>query len=193
MWIEALLVTMRFLRTQIRNWRIWSDWKCNGLVPLVALALSRPEKALWWLLSQLLRYFFCGSCGNELKGLALVAWGQKSLLPCWLTLHSLFCYHKHSCGDTHKRHLGVFVCLFITQHFYCGQDCTWECARAHGTWMLPLLILAWETFQERYSAPPWVASEEKWKSDKGLNGEELDISLGCHQVYSWCIFRPPRW
>ena len=46
MWIEALLVTMRFLRTQIRNCRIWSDWKCNGLLPLVVLALSRPEEAL---------------------------------------------------------------------------------------------------------------------------------------------------
>ena len=73
MWIEELLVTMRFLRTQIRNFRIWSDWKCNGLLPLVALALSRPEKALCWLLSKLLRHFFGGSCGNELEGLDLVA------------------------------------------------------------------------------------------------------------------------
>ena len=72
-WIEALLVTMRFLRTQIRNCRIWSDWKCNGLLPLVALALSRPEKALQCLLSQLLRYSFCGICENELEGLALIA------------------------------------------------------------------------------------------------------------------------
>ena len=46
MWIEALLVTMRVLRTQIGNCRIWSDWKCNGLLPLVVLALRRPEKAL---------------------------------------------------------------------------------------------------------------------------------------------------
>ena len=45
-WIEALLVTMRFSRTQIGNCRIWSDWKCNGLLPLVALALSGPEGAL---------------------------------------------------------------------------------------------------------------------------------------------------
>ena len=35
MWIEALLVTMRFLRTQIGNCRIWSDWKCKGFLPLV--------------------------------------------------------------------------------------------------------------------------------------------------------------
>ena len=35
-----------------------------------------------------------------------------------------------------------------------------------------------------YTAPPQVASEKKeQKSDKGLNGEELDINLGCHQVY----------
>ena len=42
MWREALLLTMRFLRTQIGNCRIWSDWKCKGLLPLVALALSGP-------------------------------------------------------------------------------------------------------------------------------------------------------
>ena len=45
---------------------------CGGL-PLVVLALSRPEKALPWLVSQLPRYSFCGICGNELAGLALVA------------------------------------------------------------------------------------------------------------------------
>ena len=28
-------MTMRFLRTQIGNPRIWSDWKCNGLLLLV--------------------------------------------------------------------------------------------------------------------------------------------------------------
>ena len=48
--------------------------------------------------------------------------------------------------------------------------------------MLPLVVLAWETFPESYSAPPWVASEEEQKSVKGLNGEELDISLRCHQA-----------
>ena len=52
---------------------------------------------------------------------------------------------------------------------------------------------AWETLQESYSAPPQVASEEKRKSDKGLHGEELDISLGCHQVYPWCISTPFQW
>ena len=32
MWTEALLVNRRFLKTQIGNCRIWSDWKCNGLL-----------------------------------------------------------------------------------------------------------------------------------------------------------------
>ena len=86
MWIKALLATTRFLRTQIGNCRIWSDWKCKGFLPLVALALSGPEEALWWLLSQLLRYSFCRICGNELEGLALIAWGQKSLFLRWPTL-----------------------------------------------------------------------------------------------------------
>ena len=43
-WIEALLVAMRCLRTQIGNCRICSDWKYSGLLSLVALALSRPEE-----------------------------------------------------------------------------------------------------------------------------------------------------
>ena len=45
-WREALRAIMRFLRTQHRNSRIWSDWKCNGLLPLVTLALRGPEEAL---------------------------------------------------------------------------------------------------------------------------------------------------
>ena len=73
MWIEALLVSMRFLRTQTGNCWIQSGEKCNRLLPLVAPARSGPEEALWWLLSQLLRYFFCEICGNELEGLVLVA------------------------------------------------------------------------------------------------------------------------
>ena len=56
-WIEALLVTMRFLRTQIGNCKMWSYWKWYGLL-LIVLALSGPGEALWWLLTQLLRYFF---------------------------------------------------------------------------------------------------------------------------------------
>ena len=99
MWIETLLVTMRFLRTQIGNCKMWSDWKWYGLL-LVVLALSRAEEALWWLLSQLLRYFFCGIRGNELEGLVLVAWGQKSLFPHWPALHNFFCYHIYWHGDT---------------------------------------------------------------------------------------------
>ena len=55
----------------------YSDWKCNGLLPLVILALSGPEEALQWLLSQILRYSFCGICGNELEGQALITQGQN--------------------------------------------------------------------------------------------------------------------
>ena len=59
-WIEALLVTMRFLRTQIGNCRIYSDWTYSGLLPLIVVTVSGSEEALWWLLSQLPRYSFCG-------------------------------------------------------------------------------------------------------------------------------------
>lgn len=53
------------------------DWKYNGFLLLVTLALSGPEEAFQWLLSQLLRYSFCGICGNELEGMALKTLGQK--------------------------------------------------------------------------------------------------------------------
>ena len=105
-WTEALLVATRFLRTQIGSCRIWPNWKCNGLLPLVALARSGPEEASWWLLSQLLRYSFCGICGNELEGLALIAQEQKSLFPCQPILHHLFWYH------TQKGHRGGCSSLY---------------------------------------------------------------------------------
>ena len=31
------------------------------------------------------------------------------------------------------------------------------------------------------------------RGKQGFNGEELDISLECHQVYPWCISTPPQW
>ena len=123
MWIEALLVTMRFLRTQIGNCRILSDRNCNGLLPLEALALGTPEKALWWLLSQLLRYFFCGSCGNELEILALVSWGQKSLFAHWPISFAI----TYTGVVTLRRDVLVVVYPFMTHCFYCDQDCTQEC------------------------------------------------------------------
>ena len=178
-WIEALLVTMRFLRTQIGKCRIWSDWNCNGLLPSVVLAFSRSEKVLHWLLSQLLRYFFWGVCGNELEGLALVTRGQKSLFPHWPPSTTSFAI--------------IYTDIAITHHFYCGQDCTQKCAQAHGRQMLPLGAVAWEAFRESYTASPQVVSVEKGKSNKGLGGMELEITLGCHQVYSWCISTLPRW
>ena len=55
----------------------YSDRKYSGLLPLVTLAFRGPEEALQRLLSQLLRYSFCGNCGNELEGLALITRGQS--------------------------------------------------------------------------------------------------------------------
>ena len=45
---------------------------------------------------------------------------------------------------------------------------------------------------EGYSVVLQVASEKEQKSDKGLDGEELDINLGCHWVYPWFISIPPH-
>ena len=68
------------------------DWKCNGFLTPITLALSGPEEAFQWLMSQLLRYSFCRICENELEGLALKTRGQKSLFPHWPALHHLFYY-----------------------------------------------------------------------------------------------------
>ena len=173
MWIEALLVTMRLLKTQIRNCRIWSDWKCNGH-PLVVLALGRPEKAPWWLLSQLLTYFFCERCGNELYKLALVAWGQKSLFPRWPTLHNFFCYHIYWCGDTQKGHLGCCLSLYdspllLQSGLYSGM--------CIGTWKMDASPSSTSLggIPKSYSMPPQVESAEKGKSNKSLGGGTKSI------------------
>ena len=70
----------------------YSDWKYDEFLPLVTLALGGSEEAFQWLLSQLLRYSFCGIRGNEMEGLFLITQGQKSLFPHWPALHHLFCY-----------------------------------------------------------------------------------------------------
>ena len=128
-------------------WGFWGhDWELqdlvrlevHGLLPLVALALGGPEEALRWLLSQLLRHFFVEICGNELEGLALLAWGQKSLFPCQPTLHHLFCYTGMV---TLRRDILVAVHLFMAHCFSCGQGCTQECAWVHVRQMLPLGML----------------------------------------------------
>ena len=31
------------------------------------------------------------------------------------------------------------------------------------------------------------------RGKQGFNGEELDISQGCHHVYPWGIPTPPQW
>ena len=127
MWVEALLVTMRLLRTQIRNCRIWSDWKCNGLLPLVVLALSRPEEALWWLLPQWLRYSFCQVCGSELERLTLMVQGQKSLFPWKLALHHPFCYtqkgHLDCCSPLYDSLLLMWSGLSSEVHRHMEDGC----------------------------------------------------------------------
>ena len=67
--VETLMVSMIFLRTQIGEPQIWADWKHSRLLPLVMPALSEPEKALWWLLFQFLRFFFfCTLCWTGIEG-----------------------------------------------------------------------------------------------------------------------------
>ena len=163
MWTEALW----FLRTQIGNCRIWSDWKCNGLLHLVVLLMDQKRLS--------------GSfCLNSLDILFVesleINWriGPSSLRTkiTFSSLENPFAI-IYIGVVTLRRDILVVVYPVMIHHFYCGQDCTQECAQAHVRWMLPLVVLAWETFWENYSAPPRVASEEKDKSKTGLGGTEL--------------------
>ena len=168
-------MSMRFLRTQIREPQIWADWKCSRLFPLVALALRGPQKALQWLLFQLIRYSFCTICWTGIERLALKLHEHERLLfPHRLAFYHLLCYHIDSCGNSQKGHLGFslhpFVTPFLTYSFDCGQEyaqrraaaaaakslqsCPTLCdpidgsPQAHKRRMFPLVVLAWETFQK---------------------------------------------
>lgn len=67
MWIEALAISMRFLRAQVRNPILEVQWASSFDA---VLALSRLDKALQWLLSQVPRSPFVESVGMKLEGLA---------------------------------------------------------------------------------------------------------------------------
>ena len=125
---------------------------------------------------------FCVIHGNELEGLVLVARGQKSLFPCWLTFHHLFCYHIYWCGDTQEGHLGCCWSLYdspflLRAGLYSGM-CMGTC-----------------NMDASPSSPSLgnILGNYSSNSNKDLCGKELEISVGCHQVYCWCISIPPRW
>ena len=59
----------------------------------------------------------------------------------------------------------------MIHHFYYGQDCTQECEWAHGRLMLPLAVLAWETFQETTLANQtkwWYGTRNQFRIPSGL-------------------------
>ena len=118
------------------------------------LALGGPEEAFQWLLSQLLRYSFCGIYGNEMEGLLLITQGQKSFFPHWPALHQLFCYHLYWCGDTWKGHLST-----SSYWSYCGQEYTQGHAQALRWQIFPPAVLTWEAFWKVTLIALWVSSE----------------------------------
>ena len=133
---------------------------------------------------KLLRYSFCGICGNELEGLALITRGQKSLFPHWPAFHHLFCYCLYWCGNTWKEHLSfMLVLVLLWSGIYSGL-CT-------GTQVMNVSRsgLSLGGTPEGYSDCTLVGIRGK----QDFNGEELDISQGCHQVYPWCIPTPSQW
>ena len=103
---------------------------------------------------------FCVIHENELEGLVLAAWGQKSFSllanpppPLWL------CW----CGDTQKGHLGCCASLYdslllLWSGLYSRMSIGKQNMDASHS--RPSL----GNIPESYSAPPWVASEEKGKS-----------------------------
>ena len=126
------------------------DWKYNGFLLLVMLALSGPEEAFQWLLSQLLRYSFCGICGNELEGPALITLRQKSLFPHWPALHHLFCYSLYWCGNAWKEHLSfMFIQVLLWSGIYSGSRTGTQVTNVSQG------VLAWEAFWKVTLHPGW--------------------------------------
>ena len=174
--IEALFVTLRFLRTQMGTCRIWSDWKCSEPLPLGVLAISGPEETLWWPLPQLLRYFFLWKLwewteriGPSLRTKITFSSVADPLPP--LLLSQMLAWW-HSEGTS-----WVFCSSLYNSPLLLQSVCTGIC-KTDGSSGSPGLgnILG------NYSAPPRVASEKKDKLNKGRGGMELEINLGCHQV-----------
>ena len=88
-----------------------------------------------------------------LEELALIARGQKSLFPCWPSLHHLFCYHIYWCGDTQKGHLGFYVHPFMICQFY-------------QTSLVAETVKRLSTMRETWVGKiPW---RRKWQSTPGL-------------------------
>ena len=75
---------------------------------------------------------------------------------------------------TLRRDILVGVHPFMTNHFYCGQDCPQEGAQAHVKWMLPRGVLAWETFRETTLLHPGWHQRKGTNQTKGLVGMELN-------------------
>ena len=123
--VESLEARWSSSSKSISEVKGYSDWKCNGLLPLVILALSGPEEALQWLLSQILRYSFCGICRNELEGLALITRGQKLLFR-----HCQPFTISFAIAYTGVVMLGRNISILCSYQSYCGQEYTQGHAQA---------------------------------------------------------------
>ena len=113
---------------------------------------------------------------------------ERRFFPHRLALHHLLCYHIDLCGNSQKGYLGFYAHPFMTCHFCCCQAWT----QAHRRWVLPLVVLAQPLSRKLLCSTPG-GTRIKGKSNQGFNGEDLDINLGCHQVYPWCISTTPGW
>ena len=151
----------------------YSGWKYNEFLPLVTLTLSGPVEAFQWLLSQLLRYYFCGICGSDLEGLAL------SISPYWPALCHLFFYCLYWCGNAWKEHLSfMFVPVSLWSRIYSGSctgtqvtnvsprsfslggipeaysDCTQVASEASKVLMVRNWTSVWDAIRSTPGAPP---------------------------------------
>ena len=75
---------------------------------------------------------------------------------------------------TLRRDILVVVHPFMTDHLHCGQDCTQGGVQAHVQWMLPLIVLAQETFRETALLHPGKHQRKGTNQTEGLVGMELN-------------------
>ena len=175
--IESLKV-----RWSISEVKGYSDRKYNKLLTLVTLALSGPER---------LPSNFCPNSSDILS--------VESVGMNWRTgpnnSRTKITFSSLASPSPSLLLLLILVWWYLegTYWFY-----------IHTSFILFRNILKVMQSKEMNVAPSSVSSggilegyshctpgDSRGKQD--FNGEEMDISLGSHQVYPWCISTPPWW
>ena len=170
-----------FLRTQVAESQIWEDWKCSRLPPLEARSgdQGRPPGGSCYNSS----IFFLYNLLHRTRKLELdAAWKSLSSQagppsPPWLSHRFRWQLSAGTSGDFWSSLYHLWLLLW-------SGMCSRMCTGVQNADVSPRGLRLGDN-PGGYSAPPRVAPEQKRRSSRGFNGEELDIGLRGHQVSPW--------